>query len=139
MATLDVKSLSVGDVFYGAKDTNNGFLRKKIYREIDGVQWFRYDMPLASYSLVTYTVLGLLDKTLSGIWERNSGYDLSIEIYLSYEVDGVKSEYTMYAEDLDSKELFLDRDEALAHMENIYTKNQDLDRGVESSVEGNSR
>jgi hypothetical protein len=128
MAKLDVATLKVGDVFYGVKDISNAFHRKKIYREIDGEQWFKYDIPAATYSLVTYTVLGILNKTLDGEWEENSDYELSREIYVSLAVDEKVTKYTMYDEDVDSKDYFLDKHEAMSYIEYMYEKDREGDR-----------
>lgn len=128
MATLDVTAMRVGDVFYGVKDSTNAFHRKKIYREIDGEQWFKYDIPAATYSLVTYTVLGILSKVLDGEWEHNSDYELTREIYVSSEIDNTVTKYTMYADDVDSHKYFLDKDEALAYIGIMYEKGKELDR-----------
>lgn len=124
MIELEAMNLAVGDVFYGVKDNNNSFHRKKIYRDIDGEQWFKYDKPLASYSLVTYTVLGVLDKTLTGKWEPHCDYELTREIYVSFEVDGSTQRCTMYVDDVETKKFFLDKHNALAYIECLYRENR---------------
>lgn len=127
MAELDVTTLSVGSIFYGVNADNNAFHRKKVYREIDGEQWFKYDMPPVSYSLVTYTVIGVLEKTLTGEWEPHSDYELCQEIYVASDVNNVISKYTMYADDLDAEKYFLDKEEAMAYIGFMREKDREAE------------
>ena len=128
MAELDVTKFKVGSVFYGVRNTINAYHRKKIYREIDGEQWFKYDLPLASYSIVTYTVIGILNKTLEGEWEPHSDYELCREIYVSLETDGKTEKYTMYTDDIEAEKYFLDKAEALAYIDTMHEKDREIDR-----------
>lgn len=128
MAELDPNKFSVGDVFYGVKDSINAYHRKKIMRVIDGEDWFKYDMPPVTYKLVTYEVLGILTKTLDGEWEHNSEYELQPEIYVSSDADPKVTRYTMYVNDMDCSKYFLDKDEALAHIETLCAKSKEMDR-----------
>lgn len=129
MAELDVSKFKIGDVFYGVAESNNAFFRKKIHREIDGEDWFKYDSPLVAYKIVAYTVLGILTKHLEGQWEENSDYELLTEIFVRSESteNGVKK-YTMYTNDMDSKNYFLDKEEAAAYIEEMMEKTRELDR-----------
>jgi hypothetical protein len=130
MQNFDAKDLMVGDVFYGVKDTTNAYHRKKIYREIDGESWFKYDIPLASYSLVTFNVIGVLEKNLTGQWEPNSEYELESEIYVTTtEGDGKATlSYTMFVSEVDSNKYFLDKGEAMAYIDLMYAKDGESDR-----------
>lgn len=129
MAELDVSKFEVGDVFYGVSESNNAFFRKKIHREIDGEDWFKYDNPLVTYKVVTYTVLGILTKHLEGQWDEHSEYDFLTEIFVKMESseDDVKT-YTMYTNDMDSKQYFLDKEEAVLYIEQMMEKTRELDK-----------
>lgn len=132
MAQLDVSEFKVGDVFYGVKEINNAFHRKKIYCEIDGEYWFKYEKPLVSYATVTYRVLGILKKHLEGAWEPNSDYELATEIYVEHEVvEDEKtsiSQFTMYMDDMDSKVYFSTKEDAIRHIEQMMEINKELDK-----------
>jgi hypothetical protein len=129
MAELDVSKFKVGDVFYGVTETNNSYFRKKIHREIDGEDWFKYDTPRVTYKIVTYAVLGTLTKHLEGQWDEHSDYDLLSEIFVRSESseDDVKT-YTMYINDMDSKKYFLDKKEAMSYIEQMTEKVRELDK-----------
>lgn len=129
MVELDVSKFKIGDVFYGVAKSNNAFFRKKIHREIDGEDWFKYDKPLVTYKIVTYTVLGILTKHLEGQWEENSDYELLTEIFVRSEsAENDVEKYTMYTNDMDSKNYFLDKEEAAAYIEEMMEKTRELDR-----------
>lgn len=129
MAELDVTKFKVGAVFYGVTETNNAFHRKKIHRNIGGEDWFRYEMPIVTYKLVTYKVLGVLRKHLEGQWEKNSDYDLLTEIFVSSTSKEDKaSEYTMFIDDMDCEKYFFDKKEALVYIEKMTALAKERDR-----------
>jgi hypothetical protein len=119
MAGLDPTKISVGDIFYGVKDITNAFHRKKIHRIIDGEDWFKYDMPPTTYKLITYEVLGILSKRLVGEWEYDSEYELRTELYVRSDAS---PPYTMDANDLESANYFLDKEEATVYIDSLYAK-----------------
>ena len=128
MAELDVSKLKVGTVFYGVKESNNAFHRKKIHRVINGEDWFKYEMPLKTYEVVTYNVLGILTKHLEGEWEPNSDYEFLTEIYVSSTIDSSTQKYTMYVDDMDSDKYFVDKSSALSYAKYMNKKSKELDR-----------
>jgi hypothetical protein len=131
MANFNASDLSVGDTFYGVKSVINTLTRQKIFREIDGEQWFKYDTPRKVYTLVVYKVLGILRKTLEGDWEPNAEYEMKTEIRVSSETSsGQKSSFTLFEDDLTdlTKRYFLDKDSALAYIETLYENDKELDR-----------
>lgn len=128
MSELDVAKFKIGDVFYGVSESNNAFHRKKIHREIDGEDWFKYEMPLVTYKVVTYTVLGILKKQLEGEWEKDSEYELMTEIFVKSETDDAAMTYTMHTDDVESKQYFLDKEEALDYIEHMSEDIKELDR-----------
>lgn len=128
MAALDVSKLKVGAVFYGVKESNNAFHRKKIHRVINGEDWFKYEMPLMTYEVVTYTVLGVLTKHLEGEWEPNSEFEFQTEIYVSSTAGSSTQKYTMYTDDMDSDKYFLDKSSALAYSKDMNKKSKELDK-----------
>jgi hypothetical protein len=128
MAALDVSKLKVGTVFYGVKESNNAFHRKKIHRVINGEDWFKYEMPLTTYEVVTYNVLGVLTKHLEGEWEPHSDYEFLTEIYVSSSADSSTQKYTMYVDDMDSDKYFLDKSSALVYSKDMNKKSKELDK-----------
>jgi hypothetical protein len=83
MMMFDPNSLKLGDVLFRVVEKNGYLARKKIHRAIDGVDWFRYDRQIREYKIVTYKVIGFLQKTLHGEWLGDCGDDLKTEWYLS--------------------------------------------------------
>jgi hypothetical protein len=124
---IDATTLKVGDVFYGVK-SNGNFHRNKIYRKIDGEEWFKYDTPRVEHVLQIYTVIGILRKTLEGIWFLGDEYELSTEIHLRSQTKGKTSDFTMSIEDFDDKHYFLDKEDALTHIEMLNEKDREFDR-----------
>lgn len=59
--------LKVGDKFYKIQEKLNSFSRKKItMTDAAGVEWYRYDKPLRSYSLSEHTVTGIVRPIVEG-------------------------------------------------------------------------
>lgn len=120
------EDLKVGDVFYTVKERNQFFNRKKIHKEIDGVDWFRYDRPLRTYELVTHEVLGIIRKELEGQWpqgemcELEPGYNVR-SLYEAHERSGefYFSETAQY---------FLDKQTALDYILTLETQAKGLDK-----------
>lgn len=128
MAELDVTKFKVGDVFYGVKESNNAFHRKKIHRTINGEDWFKYSAPLVTYSVITYRVLGILTKHLNGEWESNSDCDFLTEIYVSSDDGASTQKYTMYVDDMDSEKYFLDKGNAKRYIDQKIAFNKEIDK-----------
>jgi cytidylate kinase len=79
------ENLKIGDKFYSVKERNQSFRRKKIYKEIDGEDWFKYDMPLRTYEIATWEVVGILRKHLEGRWKHDpDGVDTATEYFVRY-------------------------------------------------------
>ena len=117
------KNLKVGDKFYSVKERNAAFIRKKIHKEIDGEDWFKYDTPPRTYELETYDVLGILRKELEGKWEDE--FPEVTEYYVQnknrrYVMDFV--EYSMTEENY-----FVDKDEALVYKSKLEAEARKLD------------
>jgi hypothetical protein len=74
--------------FFLVEETNNCLRRTKIHKNIDGVDWFRYSMPLRTYTVVTYTVLGTSKVIIDGEWEVDGDY-LESKAYVSMLKEGV--------------------------------------------------
>jgi hypothetical protein len=56
--------LIVGDVFYGIRKNFRAMHRHKVYKFIDGVEWFKYSEHLFTYSITHNKVVGILSKTV---------------------------------------------------------------------------
>jgi len=125
--TFDEKDLKVGSVFYSVKEHNQAFARKKIYQEIDGEDWFKYDMPIRTYEIATWEVLGILRKELEGQWKHDpGGYDLQTEFFVRHQ-----DETHVGTHELDfyggEKKYFLDKDEALVYKSELEAEAREMD------------
>lgn len=125
------EALNVGDVFYTVKERNEFFHRKKIHQEIDGQDWFRYDIPLRTYKLVTHEVIGVIRKHLEGDWSLGEQIELETSFLIkSLDVDGTHlrtSEF--YFEDYNK--YFLDRESALENIKTLEKRARELDKTLE--------
>ena len=123
---FDLEKLKVGDVFYSVKERNGAFARKKIHQVVDGEDWFKYDMPLRTYEIVTHEVLGILRKELEGRWKHDP-YDLQTEFYASYkdETHVGKHEMNFYG---DEDKYFVDKQECLMYIKTLETAAKELDK-----------
>jgi hypothetical protein len=124
---IDSNVLKVGDIFYKVVETNAGFHRNKIRQEIDGVEWFRYEKPVFSYSIVEYTVIGILKKNLEGVWDQDI-YALETEWCVSSN-NNKQSESDLYTPyDFTLEDIFIDKAEALIYKETMELKAKEIDR-----------
>lgn len=124
---FDSEKLKVDDVFYSVKERNQAFHRKKIHKEIDGEDWFKYDMPLRTYEIVTYTVLGILRKELEGQWKHDpGGYDLQTDFFVRYQDETHVDTHEMDFYGGETK-YFLDKDEALVYKSELEVEARELD------------
>jgi hypothetical protein len=123
---FDPEKLKVGDVFYSVEERNTVFHRKKIHQEIDGENWFKYDTPLRTYKIKTWTVLGIIRKELEGQWEHDPfGIDTDNEYCVSY-MDETHLGTTV--EDFhDSRNYFVDVRAAVAYKEYMEAEARELD------------
>ena len=125
---FDPENLNVGDVFYSVKETNTAFHRKKIHQEIDGEDWFKYNIPLSTYELATYRVLGILRKELQGNWKHDpSGYDLQTEFFVKYQ-DATHTgthEMDFYGGEV---QYFVDKDKAMVYLKLKELEAKELDK-----------
>jgi hypothetical protein len=125
MKKFDKNKLEVEDVFYGVQERNLAFSRTKIYREIDGEDWFKYTTPLRSYEIVEYKVRGIVKKTLEGNWPDSDLCELDNQFYVqSIDNTHVKN----YVTDLDYDEYFLDKEDAMVYLMIKEKEARDLDK-----------
>ena len=120
------ENLKVGDKFYSVKERNAAFIRKKIHKEIDGEDWFKYDMPLRTYEIVTWEVLGIIRKELEGQWQYDQdGVDTATEYYVRYMDD---THVGNHKKDFyDDTKYFVDMDEALVYKSKLEAEAKELD------------
>jgi len=124
---FDSEKLKVGDMFYSVKEHNLMFKRKKIHQEINGEDWFRYDMPPRTYEIVTYTVLGVLRKELEGQWKHDPvDYVLQTEFFVRYQNETHVGTYEMDFYGGETK-YFLDKDEALVYKSELEAEAREMD------------
>lgn len=120
------ENLKVGDKFYSVKGRNQAFHRKKIHKEIDGEDWFKYDMPLRTYEIVTWEVLGIIHKELEGQWPYDlDGIDTATEYYVRYMDD---THVGNHKKDFyDDTTYFVDMDEALVYKLELEAQAKEMD------------
>lgn len=116
-----LNNVTVGDEFYRVTEKNLAFNRKKIRREIDGQDWFRYDTPSREYSISTYTILGILTPILQGQWPEDESYALETEYYV--QTDDNKTFTTFMDEDT----FFSNYETAVSHMKELEQHTKELD------------
>jgi hypothetical protein len=118
--------LKVGDVYYKANGTLNTFHRKKETRVIDGEEWFRYEKPRITYELNSYKILGVLCKKLEGEWDANEEYELITQWHVRcIETNHV---FVTDADIADDYGFFLDKDAAMAYIEQKMDEDREKDR-----------
>ena len=124
---FDPEKLQVGDVFYAVKERNQSFVRKKIHQEIDGEDWFKYDMPLRTYEIVTWKVLGILRKELEGKWRHDpDGVDLATEYHVRYQDETHMGNHVK--DFYDDDKYFVDKDEAIVYLKSKELEAKELDK-----------
>ena len=123
---LNPEWLKIGDVFYSVEERNTVSHRKKIHQEINGEDWFKYDTPLRTYQIVTFDVIGILRKELEGQWKNDpDGIDTATEFCVRY-MDETHLGTT--TEDFcNTKDYFVDKDEALVYKEYMEAKAREMD------------
>ena len=123
---LNPEWLKIGDVFYSVEERNTVSHRKKIHQEINGEDWFKYDTPLRTYQFVTWEVIGILRKELEGQWKNDpDGIDTATEFCVRY-MDETHLGTT--TEDFcNTKDYFVDKDEALVYKEYMEAKAREMD------------
>lgn len=127
---IDCNSILLGDVFYSVKERNTAFHRKKIHRVIDGEDWFKYDKPVFSYEIVTYTVKGILSKKLEGDWMLGDEYELEKQFYIQSLDDTHMKSFITEDESWFSMEynkFFLDIEDALEYKKELEEKAKGID------------
>ena len=121
------ENLKIGDTFYSVKERNQAFHRKKIHKEIDGEDWFKYDLPLRTYEIVTWEVLGILRKELEGKWKYDpDGVDLATEYFVRY-MDETHVGTTVKDFYDGEDNYFVDMDEALVYKSKLEAEAKELD------------
>ena len=123
---FDKNALEVGSVFYGVLEKNTTLTRNKIHKVIDGVDWFRYDDPPKTYLLTEYKVLGILHKSLDGVWE--DAEDTVTDFFIEYiDEHNLVFRYVtdfMYAAEI----FFIDKSQAMDYIKTMELKAKDLDK-----------
>lgn len=126
---IDHNLLKVGTKFYRIKEDNHGFHRNKIRQVIDGVEWFRYDKPVFTYEIIECEVMGILKKTLEGMWDPHNEYDMNTEYFIRQNANfGYTYEIYNQYDFEETENIFLDKKEALLYKETMELKAKEIDR-----------
>lgn len=120
--------LKVGDIFYAVEETNNALFRKKIHKVIDGENWFKYTAPLHSHYLKEYVILGIMQKSLEGLWDINEFFPLENEYYVQVNTPTGGSSYITPLDPADGVKFFLDKDEALEYIKTLEAESLEIDK-----------
>lgn len=125
---LDKTNFKVGTVFYGVEETTNAWLRKKIHKVIDGENWFKYSEPNRSYYLKEYVILGIMQKSLEGLWDINEFFPLENEYYVHVTTPTGGSSYVTPLDLDDGVKFFMYKDEALEYIRTLEEKALELEK-----------
>jgi len=125
--TFDETKLKIGDVFYEIHEHINTFKNRKEHRVIDGEDWFKYTMPIRTYTLSTLKVVGILRKELEGEWTDLEKSDLYTQYYVEYDYKNSTQRITMdFYDNLDT--YYFDKNEALARIEILDAAAREMDK-----------
>lgn len=119
---LNKNKLKVGDTIFKVTEKNLVFNRKKIHREIDGQDWFRYETPFREYNISTYVILGILNPKLEGKWPEDENYSLETEYYVLNDQDKL---FTTW---LDEDTYFSNYEDAETHMKKLEEDAKEIDK-----------
>lgn len=120
------ENLKIGDKFYSVKERNQSFRRKKIHQVIDGEDWFKYDMPLRTYEIATWEVVGILRKHLEGRWKHDpDGVDTATEYFVRYTDETHVGNHVI--DFYDDTKYFVDIDEALVYKLELEQQAKEMD------------
>lgn len=117
--TFDYNQLKIGSVFYQVENHPEFFNNPRIYKEFDGEIWYRYEKPKTQFVVNTYTIIGILTKTLDGAWPDDMAYELSKEFYI---VDQTGFNQTVEDYWFEDGDFFVDKDEAECYKDNMNSK-----------------
>jgi len=125
---IDYTDLKLNDKFYGVKERNNSFHRKKIHRIIDGEDWFKYDTPIRTYEVVEYKILGILRKELEGQWMEDEQYELETQFCIrSLDETHMKNFTIMDNNWFENEHFFHHRSEAKEMIKILEEKAREMD------------
>lgn len=106
---IDFSTLKFGDTIYNIVDNLYAFSRKKIFKvDGDGVEWYRYDMPIRAFSIQTFTYVG---RSETNIFGRVIPDDISSTQYF-VENDEFKVMSYLTSYDVDDNDWFSSSEEA---------------------------
>lgn len=63
---IDFSMLKLGDKVYNIYPSLHAFRRQKITTVIDGVEWYRYDTPMRTYTIDEFTYVGRSESHIFG-------------------------------------------------------------------------
>lgn len=120
--------LKVGDIFYAVEETNNALFRKKIHRVIDGENWFKYTAPLHSHYLKEYIILGIMQKSLIGVWDKNEFFQMEDDYYVQVTTPTGVSSYVTPLDTTDGAKFFVYKDDALNYIKSLEAQSLEIDK-----------
>lgn len=73
---IEVSTIRLNDVVYKVNENNHYFNRKKIKMiDADGVEWYRYDRPILSYTVDEYQLEGIVSVAVIGKVKNPDQYE----------------------------------------------------------------
>ncbi len=89
---IEVSTIRLNDVVYKVNEHNQFFNRKKVkMTDENGVEWYRYDRPILSYTVDEYQLEGIVSVAVIGKVKHPGSYEdeyhfVSIETGKQFEV-----------------------------------------------------
>ena len=122
---IDLNTLNFGDNIYHIVDNLHTFSRKKIFKtDEEGVEWYRYDKPIRTFSIQTLAYVGRSESLVSG---RVIPEDIDeTKYFIEYE----ESKEMTYIDDSDiDNNWFASKEAAEAEVSRRADEQSKIDRG----------
>lgn len=120
---VDIETLNVGDTFYAViKNVNYTSDPSKITKKIDGVEWYRYEKPKASYDVQKNRVLGVVRPQIEGVWGNHERSYLETKLYVEITAGSAVERGFLCESEIDETKMFVDKSQALAYVAHMIQK-----------------
>lgn len=121
---IDFSTLKFGDKIYNINDSLNAFYRKKITTVIDGVEWYRYDVPLREYTIEVFTYVGRYEPSIFG---EVIPEDVEETKYFIRN-DRLEEMAYLHSDDADDNDWFVSNEEAIREINERIEDDKRIDR-----------
>lgn len=122
---IDFSKLTFGDSVHNIVDSLHAFSRKKIFKtDEEGVEWYRYDKPIRSFSIQTFTYVG---RSESHTFGQVIPEDIDETKYF-VESNELKEMTYLHDRDVDDSDWFASKEEAEAEVIRRADEQSKIDR-----------